>query len=80
MLSLSDLFTIDVAILGESNEAFIGDDSNNDSDEPIQSKALPWRREKDAQAEPRAQDEFPPWINNDEYLPYNSPTNTVIGK
>ena len=41
---------------------------------------MPWRRTDDDQNVPRAQDEFPPWINNEEYLPYTSPTNTVIGE
>merc|ERR1739844_822936 len=64
---------------GETNEAFIGEDEDNSDDEPVQSAALPWRRTDDDQNVPRAQDEFPPWINNEEYLPYTSPTNTVIG-
>ena len=66
---------------GETNEAFIGEDEDiSNVDEPVQSAALPWRRTDDDQNVPRAQDEFPPWINNEEYLPYTSPTNTVIGE
>ena len=38
-----------------------------------------WNSGEDAPA-PKAQDEFPPWINNKEYLPNaGSPTNTLTG-
>merc|ERR1712020_357115 len=54
---------------GQSNEAFVMDgepDNAQISDEAIQSKALPWRRNEDHfQAAPKAQDEFPACFNTD---------------
>ena len=64
---------------GETNAAFVGDDAQ--LEEAIQAKALPWRRgEVSEEVHPKVQEEFPPWINNKEYLPYASPTNTLLGK
>jgi len=65
------------SITGENNRAFIGDAP---VDEAIQSKALPWRREDEmGPGYSKVQEEFPPWINNKDYLPYDSPTNTLMG-
>jgi len=65
------------SITGETNTGFIGDAPE---DEAIQSKALPWRREDESgPGYSKVQEEFPPWINNKDYLPYDSPTNTLIG-
>lgn len=65
------------SITGETNTAFIGDVP---VDEAIQSKALPWRREDEiGPGYSKVQEEFPPWINNKDYLPYASPTNTLMG-
>ena len=66
------------SITGETNNAFVGDAQ---LDEAIQSKALPWRREDEiGPGYSKVQEEFPPWINNKDYLPYASPTNTLMGK
>ena len=65
------------SITGETNSAFVGDAQ---MDEAIQSKALPWRREDEiGPGYSKVQEEFPPWINNKDYLPYASPTNTLMG-
>merc|ERR1712083_327314 len=65
------------SITGETNSAFVGDAQ---LDEAIQSKALPWRREDEiGPGYSKVQEEFPPWINNKDYLPYASPTNTLMG-
>ena len=66
------------SITGETNRAFIGDAQTED--EAIQSKALPWRREDDmGEGYSKIQEEFPPWIKNQD-SPYESPTNTLMGK
>ena len=66
------------SITGETNRAFIGDAQSED--EAIQSKALPWRREDDmGEGYSKIQEEFPPWIKNTD-SPYESPTNTLMGK
>ena len=66
------------SITGETNRGFIGDVP---VEEAIQSKALPWRREDEiGPGYSKVQEEFPAWINNKEYLPYASPTNTLMGK
>ena len=66
------------SITGETNIAFIGDAQTED--EAIQSKALPWRREDDmGEGYSKIQEEFPPWIKNQD-SPYESPTNTLMGK
>ena len=59
------------------NQGYLTD--SDEIDEAIQAKALPWRRDEKEQS-PKAQEEFPPWINNKDYLPYASPTNTLMGK
>jgi len=65
------------SIAGETNRAFVGD---TPVDEAIQSKALPWRNQDEiGPGHSKVQEEFPPWINNKDYLPYASPTNTLIG-
>lgn len=40
---------------------------------------LPWKRDED-DAEGLQQNEFPAWSNNKEYLAYNSPSATFLGK
>ena len=66
------------SITGETNRGFVGDVP---VEEAIQSKALPWRREDEiGPGYSKVQEEFPAWINNKEYLPYASPTNTLMGK
>ncbi len=44
---------------------------------------LPWKRgddDHDMGIFPIRQNEFPAWASNKEYLAYNSPTNTFLGK
>ena len=56
------------------------------SDHPLAAteSSLPWRRESNVEtssAQVVRQEEFPPWIDNKEYLPYYaSPTNTYLAK
>ena len=40
---------------------------------------LPWKRNED-DAEGLQQNEFPAWASNKEYLAYNSPSATFLGK
>lgn len=40
---------------------------------------LPWKRNED-EAEGLQQNEFPAWASNKEYLAYNSPSATFLGK
>jgi hypothetical protein len=64
---------------GHTNKAF--EEDTEEKTEAIQSKALPWRREEvDIDVTAQTQKEFPTWINNKDYLPYTSPTNTLMGK
>ncbi len=67
---------------GETNQAYLVDEPAP-VEEAIQVKALPWRRGEDEagnQQPPKVQEEFPPWINNKDYLAYDSPSNTLMGK
>lgn len=71
---------------GESNQGFVDDEADNsggsemeENEEPIQAQTLPWKHEGTAAA-PRAQEEFPPWIKNKDYINYSSPSNTLMGK
>lgn len=66
---------------GETNQAYLVDEPAP-VEEAIQVKALPWRRGEDEagnQQPPKVQEEFPPWINNKDYLAYDSPSNTLMG-
>jgi len=49
---------------------------------PVES-TLPWKRDEDEEDESSfavRQNEFPAWATNKDYLAYNSPTNTFLGK
>lgn len=51
----------------------------------VTESTLPWRRstlkEEQSTSVPLKQEEFPPWIDNKDYMPcYASPTNTFLGK
>jgi len=51
--------------------------------EPATEAVLPWKREdSDIQLPAVAikQREFPPWINNKDYVNYSSPSNTLLGR
>lgn len=41
---------------------------------------LPWKRDVEEDAAPLQQNEFPAWASNKEYLAYNSPSATFLGK
>lgn len=42
---------------------------------------LPWKRDDEAESSaPLQQSEFPAWASNKEYLAYNSPSATFLGK
>lgn len=41
---------------------------------------LPWKRDSDDDSAPIQQNEFPAWASNKEYLAYNSPSATFLGK
>lgn len=42
---------------------------------------LPWKRDDEAEGSaPLQQSEFPAWASNKEYLAYNSPSATFLGK
>ena len=42
---------------------------------------LPWKRNEDDETFNAAlrQNEFPSWANNSDYIPYYSPSSTVLG-
>lgn len=44
--------------------------------------SLPWKRvdEEDVEAGAVKQNEFPAWASNKEYIAYNSPSATFLGK
>jgi sodium/hydrogen exchanger-like protein 3 len=41
---------------------------------------LPWKRDEEEGSVPLQQSEFPAWASNKEYLAYNSPSATFLGK
>lgn len=41
---------------------------------------LPWKRQGDEVSDAVQQNEFPAWASNKEYLAYNSPSATFLGK
>lgn len=41
---------------------------------------LPWKREEAEGSGALKQSEFPSWASNKEYLAYNSPSSTFLGK
>lgn len=41
---------------------------------------LPWKRNEDEIVDGVQQNEFPAWASNKEYLAYNSPSATFLGK
>lgn len=41
---------------------------------------LPWKRQGDEISDAVQQNEFPAWASNKEYLAYNSPSATFLGK
>lgn len=41
---------------------------------------LPWKRDGEEDSAPIQQNEFPAWASNKEYLAYNSPSATFLGK
>lgn len=41
---------------------------------------LPWKRHEDERSDAVQQNEFPAWVENKEYLAYNSPSATFLGE
>lgn len=60
------------------------DSAHNNHPLAATESTLPWRRDSDVEASSAQvvrQEEFPPWIDNKDYLPYYaSPTNTYLAK
>lgn len=72
---------VDNTVLDEDRNVSRDSDGENRVATPTATESqLPWKRQGDEVSDAVQQNEFPAWASNKEYLAYNSPSATFLGK